>query len=135
MRWSLRSFLIVVPILALLLVFLIQYFYAPKPETTVFILGPVTTGSDVFLPPPTDNVIKRLIGNHYANHFKKSIGVTLLIKVEEVESWMDDARIYPLIGDAQLHHRIWLCEFDAVSNDGDISRRVVHLDQNHFHQP
>lgn len=138
MRWNLKTFLIIVPLLALLLAFLIQHLFVPKPNATVSILGPITTGENALLPAPAEDLIARAIDRHYgvlALNGNKPASVLSLIKVEEMESWTEDERGYPLIGNAQMHHRLWRCEFDAVSNEGEVSRRVVHLDQNHFHLP
>jgi hypothetical protein len=108
--------------------------YVRAPEGTIPILGPVTSGQDVKLARPTDRVIYRAIERHLQDigdpdsiHRNESVALT------EVESWLDDPRDYPLIGPARLHHRLWICEFDAKSADGSVRRRKIYLDQNHFH--
>ena len=136
MKWSLRAFLICIPILALLLTLAIQYFFPEKPLPRLPVLGVVTNGAVAELPVPGDAVIKRTIDRFYeSDGSKKQTNVVSILKLEELESWMDNERDYPLIGPAQLHHRLWLCEFKAVSDDGTVSKRRIHLDHNHFHQP
>jgi hypothetical protein len=139
MKWSLRAFLIVVPIMALMFAWLVQALLEPKPEETVSYIGRITNGAEMFLPEPTSDEIVRVIekvvakGNIRGKGEIQKLVYDSPFELEEVEAWIDPERSYPLIGPAQLHHRLWKCNFDTVDKDGEISKRAILIDQNHFH--
>jgi hypothetical protein len=134
MQWSLKRFLIFVPVMALILVFLIQNLFTPISEGPFAILGPITTGANFELPPPDENLILRVIER---NDMVAGKGPNLLspsvVEIEEIESWFDEEKHHPLIGPAKIHHRVWRCELETTMVDGSVSRRSILLDQNHFH--
>jgi hypothetical protein len=125
--------------------FWIQERYARVP-----ILGPITSGGvPTALDPPTPDEVMRAIDN--ARTVKA--GVPLLyvknrdnvrMVIEPIADYVDEPRVYPMLGPAQLHHAHYKCTvyfsetvrvgwplpYTVVDED---SREVVYIDHNHLH--
>lgn len=137
MRWKLRTFLIVTPILAMMLALVIQHFQKLPVDGTAQVLGPVTSGDDMFLDPPSREEVFRAIERVYQSSQGRFAGIFVdtdqAIKIDFVESRLDRERVYPLIGPAMLHHQFWRCEFVVTQEDGMEQNRSIIVDHNHFH--
>lgn len=137
MRWKLRTFLILVPILGLILALSIEYLREPPVDGTVCVLGPLTTGGKPELPLPSKDEINRAIQRAYQTPNSKvlvaSIDATQPPKLELIESRISDERDYPLIGPARLHQNLYRCDFVLQLEDGTEAERSIIIDHNHFH--
>ena len=114
------------------------------------ILGPITAGGPaVALDPPSDDEVMQA--------FEKAVptagGLPLLHEVqrnnvrivkEKIADYVDEPRVIPLIGPAQLHHAHYKCTiyYTEVVRVGwpvphtlvdEDEREVIYIDHNHFH--
>lgn len=136
-RWSLASFLIFSAVTAVILSAVIRYGLSPR-EHLLTVMGAVTYGDEVRLPVLTKEEIRNAIGRQiragqskeFQSDFKDFYIEAALI--EPVEERLDPERNVPLIGYAWLHHRVFRCELVGEQN-GSVVRRIVLVDQNHFH--
>lgn len=137
MRWNLKAFLIAVPLLAALLVLVIQHFQKPPHDGTAALLGPITSGTSLTLSPPKEiefvRAIERIYKTKGGQFSTLKIDRNVPLKIEKVSSKLDAQKVHPLIGPARLHHQIWQCEFGVKRIDGTTEKRSITIDQNHFH--
>lgn len=119
--------------------------YDPVP-----ILGPLTEGGPaVALDPPSQDEIMRALeearplegGLPFLHEVQRN---NVRIVVEPIADYVDDPRVYPLIGPAQLHHAHYKCTvyFQEITHVGwpvphtvtnEDAQEVVYVDHNHLH--
>jgi hypothetical protein len=114
------------------------------------ILGPITAGGPaVALDPPSDDEVVRAL----ERAVPLEGGLPLLHEVqrnnvrivkEKIADYVDEPRVIPLIGPAQLHHCHYKCTvyYTEVVRVGwpvphtlvdEDEREVIYIDHNHFH--
>lgn len=132
MRWSLRTFLLAVVCMAILTVFAWDYYDAARYRERIVVLGPVTRGKIVALDSPADDVIIRALQGQLSSLGWKPLVVNS-VELTPVDTVLDEPRVYPLIGPAQLQHQLYRCELSIKNPDGSVSTKRVMVDHNHFH--
>lgn len=82
--------------------------------------------------PPTFREIHMLIEEKGAKKFGLPVDAELQnAKLKLVENWIDPEKEYPLIGPAQLQHRLYLCTLQYKDRDAVKTRQFV-IDHNSF---
>ena len=116
----------------------------------VAVLGPITAGGPaVALDPPSDDEVMRALeraspvegGLPFGHEIQRN---NVRITKELLADYVDEPRVYPLIGPAQLHHAHYRCiihytETTRVgwpvpyTNTDTDRQEVVYVDHDHFH--
>jgi hypothetical protein len=125
-------------------------FWVKERYERVPILGPLTSGGPVAaLDPPSDDEVMRALerarpvegGIPFLDEQQRN---NVRIVKEKIADYVDEPRVYPLIGPAQLHHAHYKCTvyythvtrvgwpFPHTLTDED-TQEVVYIDHNHFH--
>ena len=114
------------------------------------ILGPLTEGGPtVALDPPSDDEIMRALedahplegGLPFLHEVQRN---NVRIVVEPLNDSIDEVRVYPLIGPAQLHHAQYKCTvyYSEVTRAGwpiphtttnEDAQEVIYIDHDHLH--
>lgn len=114
------------------------------------ILGPVTKGGDArSLDPPTVDEVLRAAEKEDKTHnasplLEEKDRKNVRLTIEPVATYVDPARVYPLLGNAQLHHARYKCTltFDETKKQGwpvpnasqkKGAQEVFYVDHNHLH--
>ncbi|MEN6457787.1 MAG: hypothetical protein ABFC63_02565 [Thermoguttaceae bacterium] len=127
-----------------------DYFWTQKRYNRMPVLGPITPGTpEKALDPPSDDEVMRALER--ARPVQG--GLPLLQEVqrtnvhivkEPISDTVDPARVYPLVGPAQLHHVHYKCiiYFTEVTNVGwpipytttdEDTQEVIYIDHDHLH--
>ena len=115
------------------------------------VLGPLTEGGPrVALDAPSDDEVMRALekarpiegGLPFLHEVNRN---NVRIVKEKISDYVDEPRVYPLIGPAQLHHAHYKCTiyFSEITRVGwplpytitdEDEVEVVYIDHNHFHR-
>jgi hypothetical protein len=126
-----------------------QYYEHERYER-VPILGPITSGGPpIALDPPSDDEIMRAlekaspIEGGIALLWERNRNNVQIVK-EKIADYVDEPRVYPLIGPAQQHHAHYKCTifYEDVRHIGwpvphtlrdEEAEEVIYIDHNHLH--
>lgn len=114
------------------------------------ILGPMTSGGHaVPLDPPTpDEVFRALATSKLSNGVSPPVGGqprNVRLVLERVADYVDDVRVFPLLGPMQMHHARYKCTIfsneptdkEVRSRRPDVNqhvRQLLYIDHKHLHQ-
>lgn len=125
-------------------------FWVHERYDRVPILGPITSGAEpIALDPPSDDEVMRAlekarpVEGGIPGLFEKTRNNVRIVK-EKIADYVDEPRVVPLIGPAQLHHAHYKCTiyYTEVTRVGwpiphtlvdEDTREVIYIDHNHYH--